>query len=205
MQLFAERGFGATAVADIESKVGLQPRRGGMYKHFENKQALLEAGVHRDLARVRTMAAEISALDVDADAMTASSLRMVVMQLGRWFLDEMTRLESLTRVLEHDGHRMKRLLAIVRKDIVDLGYRTAANLVSTVAPGVDDPDAMAVVFVGSLAGYRRTTWTFDSPPIDVDDDRVLKAWTDTTASALEAARRRRPPDRLVPACRQSRS
>src|SRR5947209_13170585 len=152
MQLFAERGFGATAVADIESKVGLQPRRGGMYKHFENKQALLEAGVHRDLARVRTMAAEISALDVDADAMTASSLRMVVMQLGRWFLDEMTRLESLTRVLEHDGHRMKRLLAIVRKDIVDLGYRTAANLVWTVAPGVDDPEALGVVCARCLAG-----------------------------------------------------
>lgn len=52
MELFAERGFRATTVGDIEAAVGLAPRRGALYKHFASKQALLEAAVrsHIDAA-----------------------------------------------------------------------------------------------------------------------------------------------------------
>ena len=34
MRLFAERGFRATGVGDIEAAAGLQPRRGALYKHL---------------------------------------------------------------------------------------------------------------------------------------------------------------------------
>src|SRR5947209_7757695 len=38
MRLFAERGFRATTVGDIEAAAGLVPRSGGLYKHFAPKR-----------------------------------------------------------------------------------------------------------------------------------------------------------------------
>src|SRR5437879_13262826 len=100
MKLFAQQGFGATSVADIEIAVGLQPRRGGLYKHFVNKQALLEAAVQTHLDDAAAAGREIGEIDLAATTEPGgSTLRAVLLALARWFLDEMDRLESLTRVL----------------------------------------------------------------------------------------------------------
>jgi AcrR family transcriptional regulator len=189
MGLFAERGFGATAVADIEEHVGLQPRRGGMYKHFETKQALLEAAVSTYVERAATVSEQITTLDLNtAEDADESVLRSLVTSLGRWFLDEMDRLKILTRILEHDSQRLEELVSVVKDDIVDVSYRVAATLIRAVAPGAADPDGTAVVILGSLVALRRTAWTFGSPPLDLDDDRALRAWTDATLAVLDAAR-----------------
>ena len=45
LRLFAERGFDAVSVGEIEQAAGLVPRRGAMYRHFASKDALLEAVV----------------------------------------------------------------------------------------------------------------------------------------------------------------
>ncbi len=63
MRLFAERGFRATSVGDIEGAVGLVPRRGALYKHFPSKQALLEAAVRAHLDSAAAGATEIGALE----------------------------------------------------------------------------------------------------------------------------------------------
>lgn len=186
MRLFAERGFRATAVGDIEAAVGLQPRCGALYKHFTSKQALLEAAVHAYLDNAAIGATEISALDLSVLGRDPALLQPVVLGLGRWFLDEMDRLKDLTRVLEHDGLRMADLTAEVKTDIVDLSYRTAASLIAAVAPEVNDSEATAVLVLGPLVALRRTAWTFGSPPLDIDDDRALTAWTELTLATLGA-------------------
>ncbi len=189
MRLFAERGFRATAVGDIEAAVGLQPRRGALYKHFPSKHALLEAAVRTHLDRAATGAAQISELDL-AGAIGADRalLRRIISGLGRWFLDEMDRLKDLTSVLEHDGQRMTDRTVEVKNDIVDLSYRTAASLIAALAPEVKDPEAAAVLVLGPLVALRRTAWTFGSPPLGIDDDRALTAWTDLTLATVDAAR-----------------
>lgn len=188
MRLFAERGFRATAVGDIEAAVGLQPRRGALYKHFPSKHALLEAAVRTHLDSAAAGATQISELNLTR-ALGADRvlLRPIVVGLGRWFLDEMDRLKDLTRVLEHDGQRMADLTVEVKNNIVDLSYRTAASLIAAVAPEAKDPEATAVLVLGALVALRRTAWTFGFPALDIDDDRALTAWVELTLATLDAA------------------
>ena len=187
MRLFAERGFRATAVGDIEAAVGLQPRRGGLYKHFPSKQALLEAAVRAHLDSTATGATQIIEMDLTSVLGDRPLLRSIVVLLGRWFLDEMDRMKDLTRVLEHDGRRMGELTAEVKTNIVDLSYVAAARLIATLAPDVRDAEATAVLVLGGLVALRRTAWTFGSPPLDIDDDRALTAWAELTLASIEAA------------------
>lgn len=184
MRLFAEHGFGATSVADIEKAVGLQPRRGGLYKHFTNKHDLLETAVRASLDNAASVARQIDGLDVGAIADETPDLRIVVIALGRLFLDEMDRLEELTRVVEHEAGRMPELTDAVKAEMVDVSYVSAARLIAEVAPGIRDADALAIVALGSLVALRRTTWTFGSPPLDIDDERFLESWADATVAAL---------------------
>jgi AcrR family transcriptional regulator len=186
LRLFAAQGFRATAVGDIETAAGLQPRRGALYKHFPSKQALLEAAVRSHLDRAAAGASLIDELDLGAFAADRAQLRPVVVGLGRWFLAEMDRMKDLTRVLEHDGQRMRELTGEVRTDIVDLSYRTAARLIAAVTPGANDPEAVAVLVLGPLVAIRRTAWTFGRPPLELDDDRALTAWTEMTLATLGA-------------------
>ena len=189
MRLFAERGFRATAVGDIEAAAGLQPRRGALYKHFPSKQALLEAAVRAYLDTAATGATQIGELDLSsAVAADRELLRAVFVGLGRWFLDEMDRLKDLTRVLEHDGERMIEITAEVKDNIVDLSYRAAAGLIGAAAPEATDPEATAVLVLGALVALRRTAWTFGFPPLDIDDDRALTAWADLILVTLHAMR-----------------
>ena len=99
----------------------------------------------------------------------------------------MDRLKDLTRVLEHDGLRLSELTIEIKSNIVDLSYRTAATLIAAVAPETTDPEATAVIALSALVAVRRTAWTFGSPPLDVDDARILTAWADMTHAALDAA------------------
>ena len=47
VELFGRAGYRGTSVGEIERAAGLVPRRGGLYKHFPSKEALLEAAVER--------------------------------------------------------------------------------------------------------------------------------------------------------------
>ncbi|MBV9953572.1 MAG: TetR/AcrR family transcriptional regulator [Acidimicrobiia bacterium] len=183
MQLFADQGYGATSVADIETAVGLQPRRGGLYKHFANKQALLEAAVREHLDDASAAIRTLDAIDAAAVASDPETLRAVVVDLGRLFLAVMDRMETLTRVLEHDARRLPELTATVKDEVVDLSYRAAARAIASAAPEVDDPDAVAVIALGSLVAARRTTWTFGSAPLSIADDRLLRVWAQTSIAA----------------------
>ena len=185
MRLLAARGFRATAVGDIEAAAGLQPRRGALYKHFPSKQALLEQAVRSHLERAAVDAAAIGDVGIPDEVWSdRAQRRLVVTGLGRWFLDEMDRLEDLTRVVEHDGPRLPALVVEVRAGMVDLSYRTATRVIAAVAPHVEDPEATSVVVLGPLVALRRTAWTFGAPPLGIDDDRALAAWTDVVLTTL---------------------
>jgi AcrR family transcriptional regulator len=196
LRLFARQGFDATSVGEIEAAAALQPRRGALYKHFPSKQALLEAALRAYVDRAATGAAQLDALEpgalVEADR---ELLRTLVAGFGRWFLDEMDRLEDITRVLEHDGARLAEITAEVKANLVDLSYRSAAAVITAAAPEADDPEAIAVIILGTLVALRRTAWTFGSPPLGIDDDRALATWADVTLAAFDALRDRGNPGR----------
>ena len=49
MRLFSQHGYAATSIAKIEAAAGLTPGAGGLYHHFKSKEAVLAAGIERQL------------------------------------------------------------------------------------------------------------------------------------------------------------
>ena len=52
MRLFSQHGYAAAGIAKIEAAAGLTPGAGGLYHHFDSKEAVLAAGIERQLARL---------------------------------------------------------------------------------------------------------------------------------------------------------
>lgn len=193
LRLFAERGFDAVSVGEIEQAAGLVPRRGAMYRHFASKDALLEAAVRDYLASVAGVGSEFTAPlagDVHAAALT----------LAHRVLGELDRQHDITRVLEQDGDRLPELRETFRRELSERAYATMAEVVFTwtrstgCAVPSTDLSALAVHLLGGLINARRSTWTFGRPPADLDDERIACAWADlcvrllNTPSVLDDAR-----------------
>lgn len=173
LHLIAERGYDGTSVGDIEAEAGLAPRSGALYKYFDSKLSLLEAALERHLASVERAEIDLTAMPLQ-DPKTAAEL------LGRWLLDEMDRERAITHVIEREGARIPDLRDRMRAGISDRGYRAASAVLarwSHHAPvETDDHDARAVLLVGSLVNFRRSSWTFGAPPLELDDERIVSAF-----------------------------
>src|SRR2546426_10131943 len=80
MRLFSTKGFEATSVSQIEAAAGLSPGSGALYRHFPSKEALLDAGIDRQLDR-RSAMHDIRALFAGLDDLHAE-----LTVLGRYLL-----------------------------------------------------------------------------------------------------------------------
>src|SRR5258705_8311772 len=58
LRLFAERGYAATSVAEIEAAAGLSPGAGGLYRHFKSKYEVLAAVMNEHATRTRAQVAD---------------------------------------------------------------------------------------------------------------------------------------------------
>ncbi len=178
VDLFAERGFSAVTVGEIEAAAGFTARGGTLYKHFASKQAVLGAAVERHIESLG-----------DYDALTqllplpdlASELRV----LARWMLARLDGEAAISQVLEKDGARIRGLVDRFREGLSDAGYQLAAVYLEGRGYRGEDADAIAVVLLGSLINLRRSRWTFGAPPNGIDDDRFVDAWVKTALSLLE--------------------
>jgi AcrR family transcriptional regulator len=182
MRIFAEKGFRETTVGEIEAAVGLEPRRGALYRHFPSKEALLETALERHL---QDMGDAVSAGDVPVGDVRAEAL-----VVGRWLLAELDREQAIVRILEQDGDRLAELRDSFRERLVDAGYIAAIALASRWLPASTaqgDLEAVTVVLIGALVNYRRSTWTFGAAPLDLEEERFLSAWADVCLLATRSA------------------
>ena len=60
---FAERGYAATSIRDLEEAAGLSPGAGGLYRHFPSKDALLAAVVEAEIESNRTAVVDMHAAE----------------------------------------------------------------------------------------------------------------------------------------------
>lgn len=187
LRLVAERGFDGVSVGDIESGAGLAPRSGALYKYFESKLAVLEAGLERHLASI--VEAE---LDL-ADSPVADPLAEIDVVV-RWLLDELDRERTITHVIEREGDRLPDLRDRMREGVSERGYRMAAAAIERWAPATAgravDRDALAVLLIGGLINLRRSTWTFGAPPLGLDDERLVRSFVGLAAALLDVDRPR---------------
>lgn len=170
------------SVGHIESAAGLAPRTGALYKCFDSKLAVLEAGLEQHLA-------SIADVEIDLADMPLTNPRAETDLVGRWLLTELDRERTTTHAIEREGDRLPELRDRMRDGISDRGYRIAARLIKrwsqTGTVQAIDHDALAVILVGAIINLRRSTWTFNQPPLGLDDERFIATFTELSARLFD--------------------
>jgi AcrR family transcriptional regulator len=185
LRLFASRGFAGTTVGEIEAAAGLQPRRGALYRHFPSKVALLEAAVSRVTASVSEGEVEFTNIPLDDPRGTA-------VLVGRFILANLDMQRHLTHIFERDGERLGTVRDQFRESS-DAGFRAASDALRqwALAANLDvDTDAFAVLLIGGLINFRRSTWTLGGSPIGLDDDRFLEGFATIFSMIVDQHRTR---------------
>jgi AcrR family transcriptional regulator len=184
MRLFGEQGYQATSITQIEAAAGLAPGSGALYHHFKSKEALLEAGIDRQLDRRRAMH------DIRTLFAGLGDLRIELTMLGRYVLtvlDEETQLLQIAaRTPPDQSPRLNNAYAA----LVDGLYAEVADWIKGWAPKISKQDAKAIAAVGvdALLGKRATNTVFRVPATDMQDEDFIAEWTAMLAGRVEALR-----------------
>ncbi|MFW0783092.1 helix-turn-helix domain-containing protein [Gordonia sp. CPCC 206044] len=182
MRLFGEQGYRATSVAQIEAAAGLAPGAGGLYHHFRSKELLLEAGVDRQLDRLRALR------DIRRIFEGLTDLRSELTVLGRYTLGIIDEEAQLLRILSSELRDRPRKLADAYSGLIDETYRGMADWVSHRAPAAarDRVEAVATVALNALFAHRTMHEFLGVRPPLLDDDRLIEEWVETIAGRIEA-------------------
>lgn len=179
MRLFAERGFKGTSVSQIEAAAGLRPGSGGLYHHFDSKDAVLATGVARHLARLDALR------DIRSVFIGLGDLEVALTLTGRYYLAELDSQTELLRLLASDARHRPDLLADAVDHLVASTFSSFAEWLSqeTGRP-VENLQPLAQLALGALLASRLTVDVFGySPPMN-DDERLLATWTAMVLSVL---------------------
>jgi AcrR family transcriptional regulator len=184
MRLFGEQGYQATSITQIEAAAGLAPGSGALYHHFKSKEALLEAGIDRQLDRRRAMH------DIRTLFAGLGDLRIELTMLGRYVLtvlDEETQLLQISaRTPPDQSPRLNNAYAA----LIDGLSAEVADWIKGWAPKISKHDATAIAAVGvdALLGRRATHAVFRMPAMDMQDEDFIAEWTAMLAGRVEALR-----------------
>lgn len=181
MRLFGELGYQATTVTQIEAAAGLAPGSGALYHHFKSKEALLEAGIDRQLDRRRAMH------DIRTLFAGLGDLRIELTMLGRYVLtvlDEETQLLQIAaRTPPDQSPRLNNAYAALIEGL----YAEVADWINGWVPQISDRDAHTIAAVGvdALLGKRSTNTVFRRPATDLQDEHYIAEWTTMLAGRIE--------------------
>ncbi|MEE6140564.1 helix-turn-helix domain-containing protein [Mycobacterium sp. 050128] len=185
MRLFSEQGYQETSVAQIEAAAGLAPGSGALYNHFKSKEALLEAGIDRQLDRRNALR------DIRALFAGLGDLRSELTMLGRYMLavlDEETQLLQIASRVP--SNRSKARLTDAYAALFDGLYAELSNWVQSWVPAVDKQGAatVAAVAVNALLGKRATRTLFGATATDLPDEQYVAEWTALLERRIESLR-----------------
>jgi AcrR family transcriptional regulator len=180
-RLFAQRGYAATSVADIQLACGLTGGSGALYKHFPSKRALLDAVVRRHLDRLMQ-----GAQDVTEGA--PSDPRVYLRLVGDSVLDAIERDRDLLRIIFRDLDSFPELLEEIWEGVLENLYRRLTDWVEGERRAgrlhVDDPAATASVLLASLTYYQILDSLIGRAPGGIERDRYLDAWVAHATASL---------------------
>jgi AcrR family transcriptional regulator len=200
LRLFADQGFKATTVKQIELAAGLSAGAGGLYRHFSSKQELLEATVQWQVAANRELVEQLAAVGPPADAEPGSDLRpdlrpdlhpdlrpdlrSELTAVARSGLARLETEQGLTRLLLRDLKDHPRALALAGQgDIEPVLTSLAGYLRSRDSSGRVDPAALAVIVAGATTNFWLLRDIFGTHPAGITADDFV----DTLASLVELA------------------
>ncbi len=172
LELFAQRGYAATTVADIESAAGLSPGSGAMYRHFSSKEDL-GVEVLTNLAdrfrQFRSLVPQVlTAGDPHAELVAVSELFT-----GLWVENQGA------FALMGDGQVLPDRLRAELGVVVEEGYGWFVDWLS-VHLGSDfaDLNTSAMLMAGSLSFYGQQFIAVGSLPLGIPQEVMFSAWVD---------------------------
>jgi AcrR family transcriptional regulator len=177
--LFAEQGIKATTVAQIEQAVGLRKGSGGVHRYFATKNDLVQAVFDAQLDKGREQLATAAELPKPAAGEAMSYLEAI----GRIALTRADENREVALIMLRDAHNLPPgLLDAQQTKNFELTYESAAAALRELqaAQGSDptiDADALGYLFLAPLIYFRLIEWATDRRILDLDDDRLLAAWT----------------------------
>jgi AcrR family transcriptional regulator len=178
LRLFAERGYAATSVAEIEAAAGLSPGAGGLYRHFRSKEDVLTAAVREHIARTSKQISMTFDHEADVrDRPLADRLRLAA-TIG---MGKMREEADLIRVLFRDLDKFPNLVAEMREGIVNPLYDMISKWLAAqpeMARVDADWDAIALALGGSIVNYWLASDALHEPPQRVDEERFVRAWAE---------------------------
>lgn len=183
LELFAEHGYEAVSVGDIESAAGLAPRAGGLYKHFSSKRALIESAMGERLEAIEAIEGRI-------ELQPLGDLRAELALLARLGLDELERERQLARLVMKEGDRFPEIAAAFHENVVASGHRIARVWFEARQDSLGivlaDPDATAQVLTDSLVGFTLQQIMFGARLEAPDRSRLIAAWVELAACLIES-------------------
>jgi AcrR family transcriptional regulator len=180
MHLFSQHGYTATSIAKIEAAAGLTPGAGGIYHHFASKEAVLAAGIERQLARLGALREIRHVLG------TLGDLKAELTLTARYVLAELDSESELLRILASDARNRPQLLTAAVEELVSSTFTGFAAWVGERAERAISPEeatAVAAFGLGSLLSSRllRDVLGIPSP---VEDETLVATWVDLMIVAL---------------------
>jgi AcrR family transcriptional regulator len=180
MRLFSQHGYAATSIAKIEAAAGLTAGAGGLYHHFESKEAVLVAGIERQLARLGALREIRNVLGSLGD------LKAELTLTARYVLAELDSESELLRILASDARNRPQLLTTAVEQLVSstfTGFATWIGERAERAIGDDEAGAIAASGLGSLLCTRLLRDVLGIPP-QIDDKLLVDTWVQMMAAAL---------------------
>lgn len=181
MRLFSEQGYRATSITAIEKAAGLVPGCGALYNHFKTKDALLAAGIDRQLDRRRAMH------DISALFAGQGDLRTELTLFGRYLMSVLQQESQFLQVAARTPADHSACLNDAYAALVDGLYGELADWIRGCAPRLDEHQArrIAVVGVNALLGKQATRVVFHAPQADTPDEEYIADWTAMVAGRIE--------------------
>jgi AcrR family transcriptional regulator len=180
MRLFSEHGYSGTSVAKIEAAAGLTPGAGGIYHHFKSKEALLAAGIERQLARLDAFR------DIRRVLGPLGDLKAELTLTARYILAELDSESELLRILASEARNRPQLLTAAVDQLVSSTFTGFAAWISERAEHpIPDGQAAAIAAVGlgSLFSSRLLRDVLGTPAL-IDDKTLVDTWVQIMATTL---------------------
>ncbi|WP_232374899.1 TetR/AcrR family transcriptional regulator [Mycolicibacterium mengxianglii] len=173
MRLFSHKGFEATSVSQIEAAAGLAAGSGALYRHFKSKDALLAAGIDRQLDRRAAMA------DIRGLFAGLGDLHSELTVLGRYLLAVIDQETELLQIAARTPAGLSERLDTAHAALVNGLTAELQGWITTWAPqgGAEQTHLLAALGINSLLGERFAANRVRQLEAPLSEDRYLQEWT----------------------------
>ncbi|MCV6990757.1 TetR/AcrR family transcriptional regulator [Mycobacterium timonense] len=186
MRLFSAKGFEATSVSQIEAAAGLAAGSGALYRHFKSKDALLNAGIDRQLDRRHAMR------DIRALFAGLGDLHAELTALGRYLLSVIDEEAQLLQIAARTPAGRSARLDTAYAALIDGLNVELADWITAWAPHLAPGQCkvLAALGINGILGTRVATNLFHQPEArSIPDDQYISEWTAVLTARIQSLQR----------------